>query len=170
MQNRLCISGNFSSQGVAMLRLSSFVIALAAWLCFTAPAQAGKLLFWRFDAAQNRLNFNTDSRVQPTAQLIPNPTRIVIDLPGTTLGRPTVNQPIGGAIVSLRVAQFDPFTTRLVIEMAPGYTVDPQQVKVRGITPSQWTVELPTPQRISCLLYTSPSPRDLSTSRMPSSA
>jgi N-acetylmuramoyl-L-alanine amidase len=149
MQNRICISGNFSSQGVAMLRLSSLVIALAAWLCFTAPAQAGKLLFWRFDAAQNRLNFNTDSRVQPTAQLIPNPTRIVIDLPGTTLGRPTVNQPIGGAIVSLRVAQFDPFTTRLVIEMAPGYTVDPQQVKVRGITPSQWTVELPTPQRIS---------------------
>ena len=31
--------------------------------------------------------------------------------------------------------------------------------------------DLPTPQHvIDCLLYTSPSPRDLSTSRMPSSA
>eukprot|EP00831_Metopus_contortus_P023613 TRINITY_DN20800_c0_g2_i1.p2 TRINITY_DN20800_c0_g2~~TRINITY_DN20800_c0_g2_i1.p2 ORF type:complete len:113 (-),score=31.52 TRINITY_DN20800_c0_g2_i1:97-435(-) len=29
---------------------------------------------------------------------------------------------------------------------------------------------MPLPQRNSCLLYTSPSPRDLSTSRMPSSA
>ena len=32
-----------------------------------------------------------------------------------------------------------------------------------GIWPSKWKVE-------TCLLYTSPSPRDLSTSRMPSSA
>lgn len=133
-----------------MSRFASFVLTLAALSLFwAAPALAGRLLSWRFDPAQNRLTFYTETRVQPTAQLIPNPTRIVVDLPGTTLGRPTVNQPIGGLVSGLRVAQFDPFTTRLVIEIAPGYTVDPQQVKVRGITPTQWTVELPTPQRAS---------------------
>lgn len=131
-----------------MSRFASFVLTLAALSLFwAAPALAGRLLSWRFDPGQNRLTFYTETRVQPTAQLIPNPTRIVVDLPGTTLGRPTVNQPIGGLVSNLRVAQFDPFTTRLVIEIAPGYTVDPQQVKVRGITPTQWTVEMPTPQR-----------------------
>ncbi|BFM40027.1 N-acetylmuramoyl-L-alanine amidase [Synechocystis sp. LKSZ1] len=130
-----------------MNRFHGFVLAFISLLCLAAPAEAGKLLYWRFEASQNRLTFNTETGVQPTAQLIPNPTRIVIDLPGTTLGRPTVNQPIGGTVSNVRVAQFDPFTTRLVIELAPGYTVDPQQVKVRGITPTQWTVDLPVPQR-----------------------
>lgn len=125
------------------------LILFLALLVYASPAQAGKLLFWRFESANNRLIFTTDDKVQPTAQLVPNPTRVVIDLPGITLGRPTVNQPIGGKITGVRVAQFDSYTTRLVIEIAPGYTVDPQQVKVRGLSPTQWTVDLPSPQPLS---------------------
>jgi N-acetylmuramoyl-L-alanine amidase len=102
-------------------------------------------MFWRFETNQNRLIFTTDERVQPRAQLIPNPSRIVIDLPGVMGSRP-VNQSIGGLIKSVRVGQFDERTTRLVIEIAPGYTVDPRQVKIRGLSPTQWTVELPQPQ------------------------
>jgi N-acetylmuramoyl-L-alanine amidase len=45
----------------------------------------------------------------------------------------------------VRVGQFDTQTTRIVIELAPGYTLDPQQIKFVGITPSRWTVQLPTP-------------------------
>jgi N-acetylmuramoyl-L-alanine amidase len=134
--------------GVMMSKFHGLVLTFLALLLYALPAQAGKLVYWRFESAQNRLVFTTDDRVQPTAQLIPNPTRVVVDLPGITLGRSTVNQPIGGVVRNIRVAQFDAFTTRLVIELAPGYTVDPQQVKVRGITPTQWTVELPTPQRL----------------------
>ena len=132
-----------------MPKLYGLILTFLALLLYASPAQAGKLLFWRFESTNNRLVFNTDSRVQPTAQLIPDPTRVVIDLPGITLGRPTVNQSIGGKVTGIRVAQFDPYTTRLVIELAPGYTVDPQQVKVRGISPTQWTVDLPTPQFVS---------------------
>jgi len=114
---------------------------------FSLPASAGKLTFWRYDANQNRLVFTTDSGVQPKAELIANPTRLIIDLPGTTLGRPTFNQQVNGTIRSLRIGQLDDRTTRIVIEVAPGYTLDPGQVQVRGTTPSQWSVQLPTPQR-----------------------
>ncbi len=131
------------------MRFHWLLLSILSTIIFALPAEAGKLLFWRFETNQNRLIFNTDSRVQPRAQLIPNPTRIVLDLPGITLGRSSVNQSIGGTIKSVRVGQFNSQTTRLVIELAPGYTVDPTQVKVRGISPTQWTVELPTPQRIS---------------------
>lgn len=126
--------------GLLLSILGTFLLAL--------PAQAGKLLFWRFESTNNRLVFTTDERVQPSAQLVPNPTRVVIDLPGITLGRPSVTQTIGGTIRTVRVGQFDSQTTRLVIELAPSYIVDPQQVKIRGLSPTQWTVELPPPERL----------------------
>lgn len=115
----------------------------------SSPAEAAKLKFWRFEASSNRLELKTDGAVQPKAQLIFNPTRLVIDLPGTTLERPTVKQQFGGAIRTIRVGQFDAKTTRMVIELSPGYSLDPQQVKFRGETSTQWTVQLPTPKRVA---------------------
>ncbi|MEG3970748.1 N-acetylmuramoyl-L-alanine amidase [Microcoleus sp. T2B6] len=119
--------------------LSVFLLAGAA--------EAARLQSWRFDASENRLYITTDGGVQPKAQLIFNPTRLVIDLPGTSLGRPSVSKPLSGAIESVRVGQFDNDTTRIVVEIRDGFTIDPQQVKFRGISPSEWTVDLPTPVR-----------------------
>nr|WP_242040616.1 N-acetylmuramoyl-L-alanine amidase [Coleofasciculus sp. FACHB-1120] len=113
------------------------------------PANAARLVYWRFDANQNRLDFRTDDGVQPRAQLLANPTRVVIDLPGTSLGRPTATQQLPGSLRSLRVGQFEGNTTRMVIELDPGYTLDPEQVLVRGASPSQWSVQLPRPQRVA---------------------
>ncbi|MFM1843589.1 MAG: N-acetylmuramoyl-L-alanine amidase [Cyanobacteriota bacterium] len=131
-----------------MSRLSGFVLTFLSVLLTSLPAMAGQLVNWNFNAAQNRFTFYTNSRVQPTAQLIPNPTRIVVDLPGTTLSGPTVRQPAGGKVKEIRIGEPDSFTTRVVIELDAGYTVDPQKVKVRGITPTQWVVELPTPELV----------------------
>ncbi len=116
-------------------------------LMLSSPAHGAKLSSWRYNANQNQLEFQTDDAVQPQAQLIFNPTRLVIDLPGTTFGRPQLTEPISdGAIRSLRVGQFDPQTARIVVEMNPGYTLDPAQVKFVGISPSKWTVQLPDPK------------------------
>ena len=119
--------------------LSVFLLAGAA--------EAARLQSWRFDASENRLYITTDGGVQPKAQLIFNPTRLVIDLPGTSLGSPSTSKPLSGAIESVRVGQFDNNTTRIVVELRDGFTLDPQQVKFRGISPSEWTVDLPTPVR-----------------------
>ncbi len=130
-----------------------FLLPFALFL-ITLPAQAARLQFWRYDAIQNRLEFTTDQGVQPRAQLVANPTRLVIDLPGIQLGRPAVTQPGNGtSIQSLRVGQFDRDTARIVVELAPGYTIDPNQVRFRGASPQNWTVQLPTPQ-----LTSAPSP------------
>ncbi|PMB11313.1 hypothetical protein CEN49_02115, partial [Fischerella thermalis CCMEE 5273] len=64
----------------------------------SSPADAANLESWRFDSNQNRLEINTDGAVQPTAQLVFNPTRLVIDLPGIKFGRPQLVQSVGGAI------------------------------------------------------------------------
>ncbi|MEG4572694.1 N-acetylmuramoyl-L-alanine amidase [Microcoleus sp. N3A4] len=119
--------------------LSVFLLAGAA--------EAARLQSWRFNASENRLYIKTEGGVQPKAQLIFNPTRLVIDLPGTSLGSPSVSKPLSGAIESVRVGQFDNDTTRIVVEIRDGFTLDPQQVKFRGISPSEWTVDLPAPVR-----------------------
>ncbi|MBF1999920.1 MAG: N-acetylmuramoyl-L-alanine amidase [Synechococcales cyanobacterium M58_A2018_015] len=120
--------------------------SLIGVLWLAAPAQAGRLETWHYDRSQNRLELITDEDVQPRAQLVFNPTRLVIDLPGTLLDQGPINELLGGAVQRVRIGQFDAQTTRVVVELAPGYTLDPQHIQFRGISPTQWQVQLPQPQ------------------------
>ncbi|MBD2234366.1 N-acetylmuramoyl-L-alanine amidase [Phormidium tenue] len=123
---------------------SSGALATLGALVVAAPVQAATLQYWWFDAQTNQLVFTTDSQVQPRAQLLVNPTRIVVDLPNTQLGSTNASQAVGGAVREVRAGQFDRQTTRLVIELAPGYSLNPQDVRVQGVRPNQWAVQLPT--------------------------
>jgi N-acetylmuramoyl-L-alanine amidase len=135
-----------------------FLGCASSWVLFAAPAIAAKLENWRFDTRQNQLEFTTDTDVQPKAQLVNDPTRLVIDLPGIVLGRPVVNETMSGTVRSVRIGQFDRETTRIVIELVPGYTLDPAQIKFRGLSPRQWAVRLPAPQPIPGYVAPSPTP------------
>ncbi len=120
------------------------LVATGVW---AAPAQAGKrLTFWEFDDQQRQLKFQTKDPVQPRAQLVSNPTRVVIDLPKTTLIDPEQSQMVGGFVKEVRVAQFDEETTRLVVELQEGYTLDPDKIEIRGETPTKWSLQLPSPE------------------------
>jgi N-acetylmuramoyl-L-alanine amidase len=115
---------------------------------FATDATAARLQSWRFDASANRLEFATDETIVPRVQLLPNPVRLVVDLPGVRLDRPTLNQGYSAAVRSIRIGQFDAQTARIVVELSPGYTVDPQQVKVNGNAGASWSINLPTPQLV----------------------
>ncbi|MCW6038791.1 N-acetylmuramoyl-L-alanine amidase [Spirulina subsalsa FACHB-351] len=132
-----------------LTRWNSWILGLLGALLVALPAEGRQLLYWQFDPNQNRLTFSTDEGVQPTAQLISNPTRLVIDLPGTVLG-PVVRQQAGyGGIAAIRTSQLNPNTTRIVVEVARGYTLNPEQIQFQGLAPHQWVVQLPTPQPIA---------------------
>jgi N-acetylmuramoyl-L-alanine amidase len=130
------------------VKLRWLLPSFLGFFLLSSPAYARQLLDWRFEANQNRLVFTTDEGVQPQAQLISDPTRLVIDLPGIVLERSTVEQLVGGAIRSVRVGQVKEDTTRLVVELNPGYTLNPQRVIFRGTSPNQWMVQLPIPDRV----------------------
>ena len=126
-----------------------FFLTLLTVTSWQIPAWAGELVFWDFNEQRRQLQFRTDGGVQPQAQLIPNPSRLVIDLPGTTLDRSLVDRNYGGNIRTIRLGQFTRDTARLVIELAPGYTLDPSQIKFEGRSPSNWVVDIPEPELIT---------------------
>lgn len=113
-------------------------------LCF--PARAGKIVEWEFEPEDNNLVFKTDEGVQPQAELLSNPTRLVIDLPGTVLGRETVKENYQGSIRGFRIGQPEPGTSRIVVEYAPGYIVDADDIEFDDVSPTHWEVEIPQAQ------------------------
>lgn len=140
------------------MKLNWFLPALVGMVLVSAAAEAATLEQWRFDRGQNRLELRTDQRVQPRAKLLSQPTRLVIDLPGIILGRPLQSESVGGAIRSLRVGQFDRNTTRVVVELAPGYTIDPKAVRLRGVYANEWVVQLPEPELMPPSVPNDPDP------------
>ena len=121
--------------------------SLISFCLLAAPAMAGQLASWNFDKGKNRLDFRTDASVQPKAIMLFNPTRLIIDLPGINFRGPTVTRRLTGNFRSARVGQFDNTTTRIVLEVQPGFTLDPKRVKFVGENPAEWYVNLPVPER-----------------------
>lgn len=160
-----CVSGFQTTKVGKNVLLKAVLPTLAGMLMLATPAEAASLEYWQFEANQNRLSFTTAGGVQPRAQLLANPTRLVIDLPGTTIGRSRRSQYLGGAIKEIRVGQFESQTARIVVEFAAGYTVDPSQVKFDGLSASEWMVEIPPPQRIG---ISSPPAPTIAANRSPS--
>ncbi len=122
--------------------LSSFI----GVFLFCSPARAGKIVSWEFEEQDQNLEFTTDEGVQPEAQLLSNPTRLVIDLPGTTLDRETVKEEYQGPIRGFRIGQPESDISRLVVELAPGYTIDADDIKFKEDSGTEWKVEIPQPR------------------------
>lgn len=130
------------------MKLRWLLPSLLGTLLLCPTAEAAKLKYWRFNSKQDRLDFITDARVRPTAKVILNPTRLVVDLPGTVFGKPKISQLIDKKIRVIRAGQFNRRTTRIVVELAPGYTLNSAGVRVRGLSSTRWFVQLPEPQRL----------------------
>lgn len=89
----------------------------SAWLLMGNEAIA--LSAWRFNRETYQLQFTTARAIVPDSFILKNPTRLVIDLPKTTLETDPVSKSYSGLISALRIAQFKPETTRIVLELSP---------------------------------------------------
>ncbi|MEL6927746.1 MAG: N-acetylmuramoyl-L-alanine amidase [Cyanobacteria bacterium J06600_6] len=127
------------------MRFSWLLSGFIGVFLLCSPARAGKIIDWEFKPENNNLEFKTDEGVQPEAELLSNPTRLVIDLPGTILGRETVKETYQGAVRGFRIGQPEAGTSRIVVELAPGYTIDPDKIEFDDVSPSHWKVEIPQP-------------------------
>jgi N-acetylmuramoyl-L-alanine amidase len=112
------------------------------------PAAASEILSWQYNAIENRIDFNTSAAVRPEAQILANPSRLIVDLPDTRLKQPTSSQTLSNGIRSLRVGQVEADRARMVLELDPDYAIDPQQILIQATNSKQWSVQIPTPQSL----------------------
>ncbi len=128
------------------MRYNWLLPSIFSFVMVSLPATAAEILSWQFNATENRIDFSTSAAVKPEAQMLANPSRLILDLPETRLNQPTSSQLLSNGIKSLRVGQFDIDRTRMVLELDPQYSIDPQQVLIQASTSKQWSVQLPPPQ------------------------
>lgn len=95
--------------------------------------QAASLTNWSFDPAANRLEITVKDGTTPRYFLMAQPARIVLDLPGTAVGSVSAQQTYTGAVRQIRVSQFEPGLTRIVMEISPGVSLAPGQVKLQKV-------------------------------------
>jgi beta-lactamase class A len=129
------------------MRLRYLLLSVASIILLSSPAKAARLESWYFDQVPNQLNITTESGVKPKAFLIGSPTRLVIDLPGTDIDGNTLKERFGTGVREIRIGKVDDTTARLVVELAPEYTVSPDKLLIRGDSSSHWIVNFSSIER-----------------------
>jgi hypothetical protein len=112
-------------------RLSLIGIGALATLPCIAPAEAATLTNWQFDPNTRELQVTVPEGTTPRYFLLAEPPRIVLDLPNTQIGTVPEQQVFNGAVRQIRVGQFQPGLTRIVIELVADAEFAPGQVELR---------------------------------------
>jgi N-acetylmuramoyl-L-alanine amidase len=140
-----------------------FPLTAIALLGFTQSAWAGKLVYWKFNKALNRIEFITNEGVEPQAKFVANPARLIIDIPDTTVdkSKQKKRKNVSRYIKEVRVGQLNRDTARLVVEMGSQYTLRASDVKIRSLSPNRWFVQLPGALLVDSAIAQAPAPIEI---------
>jgi AMIN domain len=131
------------SRGIFGLSLYA-TIALGTGTIIAAPTdKLAKLNDWRFYPKALQLEIILSTGKTPTYFYLPQPPRLVVDIPDTKLGYVPTLQNYTGAIQRIRVSQLNATITRIVLDLAPGTFIDPNQVRLQPVSrknPTRWVL------------------------------
>ncbi|PSB29798.1 AMIN domain-containing protein [Stenomitos frigidus] len=125
-----------STQSSVVKRLLAASIMMMSTIAAEAhliSVQAASLTSWNFDPAANQLEITVKDGTTPRYFLMAQPARIVVDLPDTAIGAVSAQKTYSGAVRQIRVSQFEPGLTRIVMEISPGVSLAPGQVKLQKV-------------------------------------
>jgi len=102
-------------------------------IILVAPADAAELTQWSFDPETRQLEVRVPGGTTPNYFLLAQPARIVLDLPNTVVGNVVEERRYSGMVRHIRVGQFQPGLTRIVIELSSEAVLAPAQVELRNV-------------------------------------
>ncbi|WGV24886.1 AMIN domain-containing protein [Halotia branconii] len=127
------------------LQLSQRLLSLSLYAAVTLEpsssiaAPVAKLNAWRFNPKAVQLEITLSAGTTPHYFYLSQPPRLVVDLPDTQLGYVSTNENYAGAIQRIRVSQLDATVTRIVLDLAAGSFIDPNQVQLKAVSPKNPT-------------------------------
>ncbi|MBD2625655.1 AMIN domain-containing protein [Trichormus variabilis] len=124
-----------------LFRVSLFGLYTAITLNtgITLATTFAKLNKWQFNPKSQQLEITLSAATKPEYFYLPQPPRLVVDLPNTQLGKVDTQKNYPGTIQRIRVSQFSPNITRIVIDLEPGTFIDVNQVQLQPISPNKPT-------------------------------
>ncbi|AUB40564.1 N-acetylmuramoyl-L-alanine amidase [Nostoc flagelliforme CCNUN1] len=125
------------------ISLLGFCAAIALETCTTAATPVAKLENWRFSSKTQQLEITLSAGTTPRYFYLAQPSRLVVDLPNTKLGKIITQQNYSGAIKSIRVSQLNANDTRIVLDLAPGAVLNPKQIQLQPVSrknPTRWVL------------------------------
>ncbi|MGI2903095.1 AMIN domain-containing protein [Tolypothrix sp. VBCCA 56010] len=148
-------------------------------------AETARLEDWRFYPEAFQLEINLSAGTTPRYFYLAQPPRMVVDLPDTKLGYVSTQENYSGAIQRIRVSQLNANVTRIVLDLAPGTSLDPNQVQLQPISAqntTRWVLRpliadgtssqqgnYPPPSNLPPSNYNYPPPSNLPPSNLPPS-
>ncbi|MBO0351757.1 AMIN domain-containing protein [Phormidium pseudopriestleyi FRX01] len=123
-----------------------------------AIASAPELRIWEFDPYTNELQITVPEGITPDYSILTEPLRIVIDIPNGDNPVQSNAENYQGTVREIRIAQMESGVTRIVMEFAPGVTLDSNAVTVTPIGQSNRWVVRPAVQLSDSLPTTATEP------------
>ncbi|MGK7891960.1 MAG: AMIN domain-containing protein [Leptolyngbyaceae cyanobacterium] len=115
--------------------IGAMLAAIATSCLIPTLAWAAQLTRWTFNPNTRRLELVVPGGTTPQYFLLAQPPRIVVDLPNTQIGNVPELSTYAGRVRSVRVGQFQPNLTRIVIELAPDVVFAPGHLEMRSSGP-----------------------------------
>ncbi len=127
----LCLGSGWAEQASAQMLLAQS----------TVP-QLARIDAWRFDPNLGRLEITTQGATRPLLFVLQNPDRVVLDFPNTRLGSEPQTMSYGGRVEAVRTGQMTETIARFVLTMAPGQSINLDQLQLETANPQRWAVQL----------------------------
>jgi AMIN domain len=125
---------------LSVFSIFSLSATLSLPIVSIAKVQNAQLQEWRFFPEVAQLEFTLSGASQPKLLYLRQPERLVIDIPATKLGFVSTRQDYNGAIQRIRLSQLNDSVTRIVMDLAPGTTLNPNQVLLQPVSSNRWVL------------------------------
>ncbi|MBE9105593.1 AMIN domain-containing protein, partial [Nostoc cf. edaphicum LEGE 07299] len=123
-----------SGKQLFSISILGFYAAIALETFTTAATPGAKLNNWRFSPKTQQLEITLSAATTPHYFYLAQPSRLVVDLPNTKLGKVTTQQNYSGAIKSIRISQLNANDTRIVLDLAAGTVFNPKKVQLQLVS------------------------------------
>ncbi len=133
------LSGEFFPPGCSVSRLGNVSILTTLSLLpltvglnqFHGVAIAAEGRQWEYDPYTHQLQIT--SQQKPQYFILADPVRIVIDVPNSNFGINPTEENYPGLVRSIRISQFKPGETRIVMDLDPGISIHPGQITLEPL-------------------------------------
>jgi AMIN domain len=125
----LCNVSRFGNAGIlSLLSLLPLTVGLNQ---FHGVAIAAEGRQWEYDPYTHQLQIT--SQQKPQYFILADPVRIVIDVPNSNFGINPTEENYPGLVRKIRISQFKPGETRIVMDLDPGISIHPGQITLEPL-------------------------------------